>query len=502
MVVDGKTLQTKPVVLKVQKEAGQKRGAARGGNSDPGDANGAAAFAEIVVEKKNVYVGEAVPMEFKFYVDNRIRLGEVGNFDLNGEGFTVQKAGKPEEREEKRGGNTYRVWSFRSILTPGKAGKLKLGPSQIPFIAQMPLEGRGQRNRRMSPLERFFDDDFFGPPRWKQPQRYNAEAAAVEIEVKPLPAEGRPKEFSGAVGQFQFTAETPTTRVKTGEPVTMRLRITGEGNFDRVSAPVLTDPQGWQAYDASESFEPSNELKNSGTKIFEMPVVPQVAHDQTPQFAFVYFDPRAEKYVTQTSQPTPLVVEGQPAAPPTPSLGPAQSASNDKTNLPAEAQGKPSAPAVIAPLSYDLGPIADFRQIHQRSLFWLVHAAAGVLAIGLLASRLLRRDPEQRRAIALRRERDHLLRELRNGRTSEDFFESAARALQLATACKTGVDPSCVDAPAAKSALAREDTLAAQIDAIFDRRGALVYAGGAAGGELSAPDRNRVIAAVEQACAQ
>ena len=82
VVVDGKTLQTKPVVLKVQKGAG---GQARG------DSSPAKAFGEIELKQKNVYVGEAVPIEVRLFVEERARVGEVGGFVLAGEGFTAQK---------------------------------------------------------------------------------------------------------------------------------------------------------------------------------------------------------------------------------------------------------------------------------------------------------------------------------------------------------------------------------------------------------------------------
>ena len=64
----------------------------------------------------------------------------------------------------------------------------------------------------------------------------------------------------------------------------------------------------------------------------------------------------------------------------------------------------------------------------------------------------------------------------------------------------TGADPSCVDAAAAKSALARDDSLAAQIDEVFDRRGALLYAGGGSGGDAEKADRAAILHALEEVC--
>jgi hypothetical protein len=496
VVVDGKTLQTKPVVLKVQKGApGQRSGGAQAqARAESGPAK---AFAEIDLKKKNIYLGEAVPLEVRLYVDDRIRLEEVGGFELVGDGFTAQKFPKTDQQRQTRDGRNYTVVVFRTVLTPSKAGKLTIGPCQIPYIAQVP---RDRKTRRRSVFDSLFEDldPFDG---FAQRQRYDAEAQALEINVKPLPAEGRPKDFTGAVGQFQFDADSPTNLVKAGEPINMRLRITGEGNFDRVQAPALVDKQGWQAYDASEKFEPGNEFKNTGTKTFELPLVPQTAHNQVPQFAFSFFDPVSEKYVTQTSKPTPLTVEGSPAPPPPPPA--ATTAQADAQPAPEMAQ-KPEAPkstpATAVPLRYELGTVGDFQPLHRRPVFWMWQGIAAVGALGLIAARILRREPEQKRAAALRHERDQLLRELRSDRRSGDFFEHASRVLQLATACTTGEDPNCVDAAAAKSALAQEDGLAGDIDEIFERRGALVYAGRGEGGELSSNERTRIIRALEQVC--
>jgi len=172
VVVDGKTLQTKPVGLKVQKGAsGQPRA----------DSNPAKAFAEIELKKKNVYVGEAVPIEVKLLIDERVRVGEVGGFELVGEGFTAQKFPKFDQQRETRDGRTYLGVIFRTVLTPSKAGKITVGPCEIPFLAQMPRE---RKTRRRGVFDSFFDDDFFGGlGAFAETQRYNAQAPAVEINA-------------------------------------------------------------------------------------------------------------------------------------------------------------------------------------------------------------------------------------------------------------------------------------------------------------------------------
>jgi predicted ABC-type transport system involved in lysophospholipase L1 biosynthesis ATPase subunit len=60
-----------------------------------------------------------------------------------------------------------------------------------------------------------------------------------EIEVRPLPTEGRPNGFTGAVGEFKFDSfEIPNTW-KTGEPQQITASLSGKGNFSLMNAPEL-----------------------------------------------------------------------------------------------------------------------------------------------------------------------------------------------------------------------------------------------------------------------
>ena len=313
--VDGQTFRTQPVALKVQK------GAPVAANAS-GEAK---AFAEIEVKKKTAYVGETVPVEVRLYVDERARLEDVTTMpELTSDAFTVQKFPRFTTQKETRDGRSYNVIVFRTIMTPTKAGKLAVGPCEIPFIAQMPNPQRRQRQRRS-----VFDDDFFDPfGGFLDRQRYNAQAAATELAVKPLPLEGRPKDFAGAVGQFRLEAESSARRVKVGEPIAMKVRVTGAGNFDRVQVPPLADTEGWQTYEASENFEPRDELKTSGTKTFDQQVVPEAVHTTLPRYAFSYFDPEQGKYVALTSKGEPLIVEGLPGVAPDPAPAASEPAPN------------------------------------------------------------------------------------------------------------------------------------------------------------------------------
>ncbi|MEQ1861481.1 MAG: BatD family protein [Chthoniobacteraceae bacterium] len=471
VTVDGRAYKTEPVALKVQK---------RGAGADDATKE-AKVTAAIEVKKKSVFVGEAVPVEVRLSAEGQMRIEEVPNAPaLSGDGFTIQKFPRFTQQQTTSGGM---VIAFRTAMTATKAGKLTIGPCDIPFVARV---ARQRANRSKSLFDQFFPRDFTNPLS-SESRRFDATAEAVEIEVKPLPVEGRPRDFSGAVGQFQFEGDGSPSTVKLGEPLTMRLRVTGEGNFDRVQAPTLVDADGWKAYEASEKFEAGNELKTTGTKAFEIPVVPEAKHRQMPQFQFSFFDPAAEKYVTLRSKPDALVVQGEPLVAP-----PARAAESPS----AAATPAPAAAADIAGLRYEEGPRRTFAPIFERPVFWIAHGFAALFALGFVAARGLRRDPAKARIAALRSERDELWRALRGG--GDDFHERAARFVQVEAAIVGDVEAVSVDAPVANRVLNADAETAAAIDAIFDGRAARLYAGGAAVAPVSAADSERVLRVLDK----
>ena len=140
------------------------------------------AFAELVVPKNTAYIGETIPIEFRLYVDSRTRLELEGPPTVEGEGFTKIKFPNPRQEQSRRDGREYNVIVFRTAVTPSRAGKISLGPSNIIFQAQVP---RAQRNRGRSAFQDIFGDDMFSDPFFAQRQRITATAPASEIDVKP-----------------------------------------------------------------------------------------------------------------------------------------------------------------------------------------------------------------------------------------------------------------------------------------------------------------------------
>ncbi len=477
--VEGRRFKTAALTLTV--DAGAPGGT---GGGQPLDKIG---FAEIVVPKKSAFVGEAIPVEVRLLVDARVNWQLETMPQIDGDGFTKTKMQEPRRETTRRDGHEYNVLVFRTAITPGKAGKIALGPAEFSYIAQVP---RPKRERPRSIFD-MFDDDAFGDPLFAVNQRVQAKAEAVELEVKPLPVQGRPETFAGAVGDFKFTAEGSPARVKMGDPVTMKLRVTGRGNFDRVEAPAFGERQGWRSYPPSSSFKGDDDVGISGAKTFEMAVIPEAKHTAMPAFVFSYFDPVAEQYRQIASLPGSLAVEdgAAPAPAPTPAQDPSP-----------EEPAKQLAEDEIVGLRYELGAVrTSFAPLYARREFLLAQLVPLGALLVLVLRRALHKSEQVREMARLRREKAGLMRRLRAEAGHAEFFDTAAHIVQLDAALATGRSAASIDAATVRESRRLDDALVEEIEAIFNARAELLYAGGGGGdGRISAGERERVLRTLEQ----
>ncbi|MEI8312032.1 MAG: BatD family protein, partial [Verrucomicrobiota bacterium] len=118
----------------------------------------------------------------------------------------------------------------------------------------------------------------------------------VQIEVQPLPKDGRPEDFSGAVGKFSMEATVSPKKVSAGEPVNLKVAVSGQGNFEGMGAPALTGDEGWRSYPPSDKFQSTDSIGFTGEKTFEFALIARQDQTRTPGARFSYFDPSTGKY--------------------------------------------------------------------------------------------------------------------------------------------------------------------------------------------------------------
>ncbi len=136
---------------------------------------------------------------------------------------------------------------------------------------------------------------------WGQANEYTKSSRRMAITVLPLPQEGKPLSFSGAVGQFQIQTQVDGIQVKAGQPFALKVRFEGKGNAKLIELPPIDWPPALTVFDTKSD---SKFFKNGQSfKEFEILLIPnQEGEFKIPIITFSYFDPEQKKYLTKTTE--------------------------------------------------------------------------------------------------------------------------------------------------------------------------------------------------------
>jgi BatD DUF11 like domain len=371
------------------------------------------AFGDLIIPKKTVYVGEVVPIELRFYFDANcpVRLQDRPSF--SGDGFTVMRFSKPIEKQQEVDGRNYNVVIFQTAISAAKAGTLEISPGSLDSQIQLP-------GRAPSGMDDFFGSFFGSMMSSGDIRETTVPTQSAKLEVKPLPKEGRPEDFSGAIGQFSLQASATPKQAAAGEPISLNVTVSGRGNFDAMGAPILLEADGWRTYPPGEKFEasPTDPIGFNGEKRFEYMLVAREERSQTPVARLSFFDPSLEKYVTIKSTPIEVAAKGSAdqaavaAATPTPQPTPA--------SVPTPIQEQSLLPSNFSPESFT-SFAHDRRFLVVNGALAAAWSAALILGLGraVAASSFARES-------AARRDSRKLLRKLEDpGCSPEQFFHMA-----------------------------------------------------------------------------
>jgi hypothetical protein len=479
VVVNGQTYTTQPVTFKAGGGSAGANGGGSGGAADQSGGGGRLYYAEFVLPRSTAYIGEALPIEIRLYVDARVRAQLEEAPEITANGCTVEKTTKPEQSEVTRNGREYVMVTYKTAVTPAKAGELKVGPVQVAAMASVP-----QRRRRMGgggPFDdpffqnQFFDDAF---QMMSPPQQVEITGDPVPLTALPLPVEGQPKSFAGAVGNFSMSTSVKPTMVEAGDPVTVTAKISGYGNFDRVTAPQLTDATGWRTYPPSSTFDATDDIGTSGMKSFQIAAIAQSKKDHSPALEWSYFDPVSGKYVTLTDKGVPIKIEGEVLTAPTPVMAQGTPAAN-------QPQQRTSAPDIAYIRADSSGWGESFQPLYQNGVYWTAQGVPLVALLGFVGIEFKRKraaDEQARRLALWRREKDAALSTMhRRDLPENELYQAAARALRLEAAMQLGRDPETLDGTEVAGARALDEATAERVRELFDQQAELLYAGTSSG---------------------
>lgn len=283
--VNGKTLASNSISISVGKNntKGQK-------NSPKGEPK---LFVKTSINKSTIYQGERLTVTHKVYTPYQLLgFNDVKLPDYNG--FWKQDVENTEKINlitESINGVNYQVAEIKTTnLFAQRNGELIIPEAVIECVV---------RKRSNKPARTLFDQVFGGV----EDVVIKAKSTPTKITVLPLPEEGKPEGFSGAVGRFSFSASLSKDSIKANESITLKASIKGNGNLKLIDPLPVEVPIDFEKYDPKTSEKIFSKKGNvSGYKNFEYLFIPR--HEgqfNIPPIAFSYFDPKLKKYVSLPS---------------------------------------------------------------------------------------------------------------------------------------------------------------------------------------------------------
>ena len=311
--VEGKTYTTDPIQIEVLPAGGAGSGSTPGApppSTAPGGQDVAEIernlFVEASVDRRRAYVGEQVTVTYTLFTRYDLQNVQYSKAPIY-TGFWAEAlfdAQQLDYRRVVRNGTVFNSALLKQIaLFPTSAGTKAV--AQMEIGCDIPV-----RSRRRS----FFDlddFDFFG-----RAQRVTVRSDPLNVEVLPLPP-GAPAGFGGAVGDYSVSLSAAPGAVAEGDPLSVKLTISGTGNLDAVREPGRPASRDFKIYDpkVGKSVQRTGN-RMGGSKTFDYVFIPARAGSvPLPRFEFVYFDPGRGQYMVKSPDPvTASVSPGRRAA--------------------------------------------------------------------------------------------------------------------------------------------------------------------------------------------
>ncbi len=320
-------------------------------------------FIQVETDKVEAYVGEQVTVSFYLYTSGMIR-------DLDTLKYPSLKGFWKEDIEIATHLN------FQSEVIDGVPFKKAL----LASFALFPIkEGVSTIDPYQAKCTVVSGNDPFGALGMGRAFTYTKSSEPVKIKVKPLPIEGRPADFSGAVGDFQVTARIEDNNVVANQPFPLKIRFEGRGNAKLIDIPPFQVPEGMELYDTQKD----SKFFGWGTsfKEFTLQLIPRRDGEFTiPPISASMFDPQSKKYISRSTEALKLLVGAGAKQQGQSSLS---FTGDGKRGKPARASG-PTEPRLIE----------SFNPKSSLTLAQSVGAAAGLFAVafalllGIAASEL------------------------------------------------------------------------------------------------------------------
>jgi len=316
VVSGGRTYESNSLTINVSQGSAQQTPAqggqrqqqsARQGTGTP-DKNDI--FIRAVADKSRPYQGEQVIVTYKIYTTvpvSQINISKISSFPGFWSKSLLNDNDPLKQTNEVINGKEYVVAELRKIaLFAQRSGEIRIEPMELECVAQVRVES----NRARDPFfDSFFNDPFFN--RNFQNVELKIESNALAIDVMPLPSNGRPSDFSGAVGSFTLSPNIDRTELKTNEPISLKITINGKGNLELIDAIPIAFPPDFETYDPKITSNISRTAAGiSGSRTFEYLVIPRnPGQFEIKPASFSFFDPTRQTYISLSTPRYDINVE-------------------------------------------------------------------------------------------------------------------------------------------------------------------------------------------------
>jgi uncharacterized membrane protein len=321
VLVDQKQYRSNSITVKVEKggagqpNQGQNQPNRQNRTGQPGSSSIQSGthdvFLKAFASNSDPLQGEGIVVTYKIYTKvpiNQISIKKLSSF----QGFWSQNLIKENEKLNQTtqviDGEQYIVAEIRKIaLFPLKSGRLTIEPLEMECVASIK---RQTKTKTGDPFfDDFFNDSFFNNSYASVDK--SLKSNALTINVRALPTEEKPVDFSGAVGNFTFHTEIDKTHIKANDAVNLKCTVAGQGNLQLIDKLNVTFPPDFETYDPRISSNINTTAAGiSGSQVFEYLVIPRKPGKFTIKpITFSYFDLSRKKYVTLSSPGYTLEVD-------------------------------------------------------------------------------------------------------------------------------------------------------------------------------------------------
>ncbi len=296
--INGETFKTSPVSVFVTKAVEVPKD---GNNVDYLASENVHLVAEV--SKANPYINEAITVTYKLYVSHDVSITSSWR-EVETPKYAdfwsqnIDNSGNFKIYEGKYQGEDYRFVILRTtLLYPQKTGKLDIEPLTLDVPIDVPGSSRDLFGRRLM-------------------SRVNKTISAGKrtIDVKPLPLEGKPDNFLGAVGDFSLDVATNKKKLNASEALELSVKVTGSGNLKLTEIPTIKLPSSLEVYEPEHKENVRTDRSGMRGDIQDVyTVVPQFKGKYPIRpITFSYFDPKTEQYKTLSSEEIVIEVENGP----------------------------------------------------------------------------------------------------------------------------------------------------------------------------------------------